>query len=75
MVKQGDIHKTVDLHSDLKTNNIFGAITAKCEFCPTRILPYFHELSIPHICNFFTQPKFLENKIYTEKRQLFALNL
>ena len=25
--------------------------------------------------NFFTQAKFLENKIYTEKRQFFALNL
>ena len=24
---------------------------------------------------FFTQAKFLENKIYTEKRQFFALNL
>ena len=25
--------------------------------------------------NFFTRAKFLENKIYTEKRQFFALNL
>ena len=24
---------------------------------------------------FFTQAKFLENKVYTEKRQFFALNL
>ena len=31
--------------------------------------------AIPHICLFFTQAKFLENKIYTEKRQFFALNL
>ena len=23
---------------------------------------------VPHICHFFTQAKFLENKIYTEKR-------
>ena len=30
---------------------------------------------IPHICHFFTRAKFLENKIYTEKRQIFALNL
>ena len=30
---------------------------------------------IPDICHFFTQAKFLENKIYTEKRQFFALNL
>ena len=26
MVKQGDIHKTVHLHSELKTNYVFGAI-------------------------------------------------
>ena len=25
-------------------------------------------LGIPHICHFFTKIKFLENKIYTEKR-------
>ena len=25
--------------------------------------------SIPHICHFFTRAKFLDNKIYTEKRQ------
>ena len=31
--------------------------------------------SIPHICHFFSLAKFLENKIYTEKRQFFALNL
>ena len=30
---------------------------------------------IPHICHFFTRAKFLANKIYTEKRQFFALNL
>ena len=34
---------------------------------------------IPHICHFFTQAKFLENKIYTEiytvNCQFFALNL
>ena len=30
---------------------------------------------IPDICHFFTQAKFLENKMYTEKRQFFALNL
>ena len=32
-------------------------------------------IPIPHICHFFTRLKFLENKIYTEKRQFFALNL
>ena len=35
-------------------------------------------VTIPHICHFFTQVKFLENKIYTEKQvncQFFALNL
>ena len=31
--------------------------------------------SIPDICHFFTLAKFLEDKIYTEKRQFFALNL
>ena len=30
---------------------------------------------IPDICHFFTRAKFLENKIYTEKRQFCALNL
>ena len=25
-------------------------------------------MTIPHICHFFTQAKFLENEIYTEKR-------
>ena len=33
----------------------------------------FHH--IPHICNFFTQAKFLENRIYTQKHQFFTLNL
>ena len=32
-------------------------------------------LNIPYICHFFTRAKFLDNKIYTEKRQFFALNL
>ena len=32
-------------------------------------------VGIPDICHFFTREKFLENKIYTEKRQFFALNL
>ena len=31
--------------------------------------------NIPDICHFFTRAKFLENKIYTEKHQFFALNL
>ena len=26
----------------------------------------YHSTAIPHICHFFTQAKFLENKIYTE---------
>ena len=30
---------------------------------------------IPHICHFFTRTKFLENKIYTEKRQFIALDM
>ena len=36
---------------------------------------YLQEHCIPDICYFFTLAKFLENKIYTEKRQFFALNL
>ena len=32
-------------------------------------------LSIPFICHFFTQTKFLENKIYTEKSQFFEIYL
>ena len=36
---------------------------------------YYIILTIPDICHFFTRAKFLENKIYTEKRQFFALNL
>ena len=28
---------------------------------------YASQATIPHICHFFTQAKFLENKIYTEK--------
>ena len=39
------------------------------------LLDTFVILFIPHICHFFTQSNFLENKIYTEKRQFFALNL
>ena len=48
-------------------------------FHPSPIHPYFRlplqragtvyvygVVSIPHICHFFTQAKFLENKIYTE---------
>ena len=33
------------------------------------------DITIPYICHFFTWAKVLENKIYTEKRQFFALNL
>ena len=32
-------------------------------------------LAIPLICHFFTWAKFLDDKIYTKKRQFFALNL
>ena len=34
-----------------------------------------NDKNIPYICHFFTRAKFLESKIYTEKRQFFALNL
>ena len=30
-------------------------------------------ITIPHICHFFTQAKFLENQIYTEKRQFLPI--
>ena len=39
------------------------------------LLVVSHTLDIPDICHFFTQSIFLENKIYSEKRQFFALNL
>ena len=29
---------------------------------------------IPHICQFFTHAKFLESKIYTEKRVNYTVN-
>ena len=42
----------------------------------TKIFPdKLSSQTIPDICHFFTRAKFLENKIYTEKRQFFALNL
>ena len=39
-----------------------------CVCCPGH-----HLIVIPHICHFFTQAKFLENKIYTEKRQFLPI--
>ena len=33
-----------------------------------------HMEHIPHICHFFTQAKFLENKIYTEKTRKLRQN-
>ena len=49
---------------------------------PTLFFHLFHSAlrfkeraDIPDICHFFTRTKFLKNKIYTEKRQFFALNL
>ena len=36
---------------------------------------YCIKMQIPDIFHFFTQTKFLKNKIYTEKRQFFAFNL
>ena len=34
----------------------------------------YHVWTIPHICHFFTQAKFLENKIYTEKTRKLRQN-
>ena len=50
--------------------------------CPVHIWPIFvifckkrmPRTSIPHICRFFTHTKFLENKIYTEKRRKLRQN-
>ena len=39
------------------------------------IMYWISIMCIPDICHFFTLAKFLENKIYTKKRQFFALNL
>ena len=35
---------------------------------------YENHQSIPHICHFFTQAKFLENKIYTKKTRKLRQN-
>lgn len=40
--------------------------------CPLRVLLALL-VSIPDIVIFFTQSNFLENEIYTERRQFFAL--
>ena len=69
-------------------SELFKDLNGKCwslssVLAPTRFPKYYCEqstlvhfiTSIPHICRFFTLAKFLENKIYTEKRQFFALNL
>ena len=45
------------------------------DFFRVRGTPSPLPLPIPYICHFFTRAKFLENKIYTEKQQFFALNL
>ena len=46
------------------------------KFSPEFTLSYQKLLiNIPHICHFFTQSNFLENKICTEKLQFFALIL
>ena len=46
-----------------KSTDIFITIHPKCP----------QPFSIPHICHFFTQAKFFENKIYTEKRQFLPI--
>ena len=67
------------------------ALNGKSQLLQSSVfVPRIHELSTPHahddddnrqdisyliIVIFFTLTQFLENKIYTEKRQFFALNL
>ena len=52
---------------EIECNSII--LQTQISFCLSEIHP-----DIPYICHFFTRAKFLENKIYTEKRQFFAFN-
>ena len=66
--------------SDILSISTFNHYSRILKFVAVILLPkkngIFLELfPIPYICHFFTRSKFLENKIYTEKRQFFALNL
>ena len=60
-------------------NHNVGCVTFKyhVDYDLTRlsVQMYHSHRTIPDICHFFTQAKFLGNKIYTKKRQFFALNL
>ena len=42
--------------------------------CFKEFLKAYYDKTIPHICHFFTQAKFLENKIYTEKTRKLRQN-
>ena len=73
-----DKHKCI-INLDLAKNtelvpNIHMSYTEK-RWKNSNACQYLSTNNIPDICLFFTLAKFLENKIYTEKRQFLALNL
>ena len=55
------------------TNTLYILPSAYIAIC-TPWLSHPHILHIPDICNFFTQAKFLENKIYTKKTRKLRQN-
>ena len=65
----GNIFLKIWIFSVLDRKSVTGAgksIIIKVQFLYQS--PNMSFICIPHICHFFTQAKFLENKIYTEKR-------
>ena len=69
-MRKGDVRLTVDLKTfSIKTVKTFARGGKKAGSGRSRSCSYLIFVI------FFTLAKFLENKIYTEKRQFFALNL
>ena len=71
---EGRIHQRISIFQKYKQEKshrdisvLFLAESCKFAECNYEMCTLHHAL-IPHICHFFTQAKFLENKIYTEKR-------
>ena len=70
-----ELKAKVDFKANVLFNEFFApwillntSLIEKGENFGTHPLPKsFPLVYIPHICHFFTQAKFLENKIYTEK--------
>ena len=89
IISQTTIHRQTRTDKDTKDKHKFPPpCSSLSPSSPSPVLPHVGVLLrpfedgpgvifviIPHICHFFTRLKFLENKIYTEKRQFFALNL